>query len=188
MRTRLLAADGDASASTPGENLQELQQRERQELQREQAQHADVQEDADQQEQLPDWGDEPAGPVETTACFDAADADQQQAQQQEDGGEPAEPAETTAGLDAADAAADSGAGAFRREGLPCRVLVDRKQMLFYNVGGVDLQVVGGSLEYGLIFSSGRPKNSETNTESESPEPQRRPRNGSASTPVIGENL
>ncbi len=139
------------------ENLQELQRQERQELQRDQAlQAVKEQQEEQQQEFLPDWGGGDAAPAE--ASFDAADAD-------------------------AHDSANAG-GPFRREGLPCRVLVERKGSYYADCGGVDCQV-GESLEYGLIFSWIRfkPTIFERNKITESREPQLK-RNCSASTLAI----
>ena len=148
LRSRLLASDisastPGASASTPGATLPTMQQQERQRVQAQQAQQADVQqseaqlkqeeEEQQQQQDEPDWGGD-------------------------DVSRTAEPATADVIVVVDDGGAEHQAGAFRREGLPCRVLVDRKGERNLQ-GGVDLQVDCGESGVRIGFLTGQTNNS-----------------------------
>ena len=114
-------------ASTPVEQLTQLQQQQRQQAKQDQIANADIK----------------------------ADAESHAAEQEElDGGGASTPADDTA------SAGDDSGDAYRRQGLPSRVLVDREGAAYVH-SGVDLQVFWGALEYELIFLRElRPKNTD----------------------------
>ena len=142
-----------ASASTPAENQQWQYEQEqhfeaRQHLYEEQARAAAEEEQAQASvaETSPDWGGEDDAHGDTTESAQSSGDEQQDRDQQQQRQQPPQAGASTHGEK------------FRRQGLPCRVLVDRMGDLYKHVGGQSMalaEVAGILKERRLAMTQAR---------------------------------